>query len=56
MNAVEKPAPSEKDLEYAAELRELIHQKALEKPEHNDTNGYQHDSLNKSLCRESLFL
>ena len=31
MNAAEKPAPSEKDLEYAAELRELIHQKALEK-------------------------
>ena len=31
MNTAEKPAPSEKDLEYAAELRELIHQKALEK-------------------------
>ena len=31
MNAAEKPAPSEKDLEYATELRELIHQKALEK-------------------------
>ena len=31
MNTAEKPVPSEKDLEYAAELRELIHQKALEK-------------------------
>ena len=31
MNSAEKPAPSEKDLEYAAELRELIHQKVLEK-------------------------
>ena len=31
MNTAEKPAPSEKDLEYAAELRELIHQKVLEK-------------------------
>ena len=31
MNIAEKPVPSEKDLEYAAELRELIHQKALEK-------------------------
>lgn len=31
MNAAEKPAPSEKDLEYAAELRALIHQKVLEK-------------------------
>ena len=31
MSSVEKPAPSEKDLEYAAELRELIHQKVLEK-------------------------
>ena len=31
MSSAEKPAPSEKDLEYAAELRELIHQKVLEK-------------------------
>ena len=31
MSSVEKPAPSDKDLEYAAELRELIHQKVLEK-------------------------
>jgi len=31
MNSAEKPAPSERDLEYAAELRELIHQKVLEK-------------------------
>ena len=31
MSSVEKPAPSEKDLEYAAELRALIHQKVLEK-------------------------
>ena len=31
MSSVEKPAPSEKDLEYAAELRGLIHQKVLEK-------------------------
>lgn len=31
MNAEEKPAPCGKDLEYAAELRELIHQKVLEK-------------------------
>ena len=31
MEHMEKPAPSEQDLKYAAELRELIHQKALEK-------------------------
>ena len=31
MNDAEKPAPSEKDLEYAAALRALIHQKVLEK-------------------------
>ena len=31
MNSSDKPAPSERDLEYAAELRALIHQKALEK-------------------------
>ena len=31
MSTQEKPAPSEKDLEYATELRELIHLKALEK-------------------------
>ena len=31
MNTAEKPAPSERDLKYAAELRELVHQKALEK-------------------------
>jgi hypothetical protein len=31
MHSAEKFAPSEKDLEYAAELRELIHQKVLEK-------------------------
>lgn len=30
-NSSEKPAPSAKDLEYAAELKELIHQKVLEK-------------------------
>ena len=30
-NSSEKPAPSAKDLEYAAELRALIHQKVLEK-------------------------
>ena len=30
MNSAERPAPSERDLKYAAELRELIHQKALE--------------------------
>ncbi len=31
MISAEKPAPGERDLEYAAELRELIHQKVLEK-------------------------
>ena len=31
MYSAEKPAPSERDLKYAAELRELIHQKVLEK-------------------------
>ena len=31
MNTAEKPAPSERDLEYATQLRELLHQKALEK-------------------------
>ena len=31
MNSTEKPAPGERDLAYAAELRELIHQKVLEK-------------------------
>ena len=30
MNSADKPAPSERDLKYAAELRELIHQKVLE--------------------------
>ena len=31
MDNNDKPAPSPKDLEYAAELREQIHQKVLEK-------------------------
>lgn len=31
MEHKEKPSPSEQDLKYAAELRELVHQKALEK-------------------------
>ncbi len=31
MDNSEKPAPGPKDLEYAAELREQIHQKVLEK-------------------------